>query len=210
MREIPDGHPAPSDANDVHVICGGARLIGESADALVVIDVDEHRRRQASGLGAVTDLALLDSLTGLPHQLPVAEAALGPRDRRRLVWAPAGAVDRDDAGLVRRMVPAADVRLVIVGAGPWAAFAKFAPATITLTREPDAEQLLQASFYGIGISSAGSLQGQVFLEPVAPAPSFSPSRWLFREQAYRAWLTTGSDHSVMRAASRRPATRAAG
>lgn len=60
---------------------GGAALAGGRADALVTIAEDEMRRRDAFGIGAVTDLALLDLFLSLPLGHPMAWSALTTQER---------------------------------------------------------------------------------------------------------------------------------
>jgi hypothetical protein len=189
---VSDADPA------LHSVPGGACLSDGRADAVLAVDRAEHERRRRVDLGAVLDLALLDSLASLPCGLAVPASELRARDRRRVDSAPAGVIDRSGTGVARRLAPAAEVRLVLVTAGSWptrirraASFARFAPCTIAVAGEPTPEQLLQADYFGVGISGDGASAGRCFLEPARPAPSFSPAHWLFRERAYGAWLSLG-------------------
>ena len=53
----------------------GVMLLGIRVTAYAVINVAEHRRRQAAGIGAVLQPALLDRLLDLPAGVPVIDPA---------------------------------------------------------------------------------------------------------------------------------------
>jgi hypothetical protein len=195
-----------------HLVRNAARLSDGRADALVAVHAAEHGRRQAVGLGAVLDLPLLDTLTTLPHGLPLPLDGLGERDQRRIAATPPGVIDRATTRVARLLEPALEVRSVYVSSGPWptrlrraASFSRFAPCMITLAREPTTEQLVGADFFGIGVVGIGPLLGRHFLEPSAPPPSFSAVHWLFRERAYDAWLSYAGDLPATREGLRRRA-----
>src|SRR5487761_1106000 len=69
-------------------------LLGVKVTAYVVINGTEHQRREAAGLSAVTDPALLDRLMDLPVTVPVSDP---------VIWAemtgqPPGIIERSEDG----------------------------------------------------------------------------------------------------------------
>ena len=51
-------------------------LLGIRVTAYVIINVAEHQRREAAGMAAVTDPALLDHLMDLPVATPVTDPVI--------------------------------------------------------------------------------------------------------------------------------------
>jgi hypothetical protein len=79
----------------------GVVLLGVRVTAYTSVNVAEHRRRQAAGMGAVIDPSLLDRLMDLPVAVPVNDHAL---------WAatadqPPGILERaeEEASVTRRL-----------------------------------------------------------------------------------------------------------
>lgn len=184
-----------SDLLAVQAVPASARISGFKGDAVLAIDLGEHRRRVEAGLGAITRLHLLDTLTHLPVDQLAPEHALAEHDRRRVRTAPAGMVERTSDGLVRRLQPAVEVLSIQVSSGSWwvrlrqaAALARFAPTSIVVSRPPSPEQMLQADFCGVGLVGTGPLAGEEYLAAVVSKPSVTAVGWLFREQAYERWL----------------------
>ncbi|GLY32514.1 hypothetical protein [Kineosporia sp. NBRC 101731] len=178
---------------------GAGRLNDAQGDAVLAIDLGEHRRRLSVGVGAETRLHVLDTLTHLPLGQSVPEHALADHDRRRVQSASDGLVELTVRGPVRRLQPAVEVLSVQVAAGSWwtklrqaAAFARLAPSAILVSRPPSAEQMLQADYFGIGLAGTGPLAGEEFLQAVVPKPSSTAVAWLFRERAYKEWLKYGA------------------
>ncbi len=185
-----------NDALACHTVRGAARLGTARGDAVLVIDLEEHRRRGDAGMGPVLQLHLLDTLSHLPDERPVVEHRLAEHDRRRALAAPTCLVERTAAGLLRRFRPAVEVLSIQIPSGPWAAkirqaadLARLAPTTIMLSRLPSPEQMLQADFFGIGLAGAGPLTGDEYRPAVVPRASSSAVAWLFRERAYAVWLS---------------------
>ena len=54
-------------------------LLGVRVTAYAVVNLAEHRRREAAGMAAVIDPALLDRLLDLPAGVPVIDPARGRR-----------------------------------------------------------------------------------------------------------------------------------
>ena len=66
--------PAPStslSSDGPGVLVEGVILLGVGVTACAVINIAEHRRREAAGMGAVTNPGLLDRLLDLPTGIPV-------------------------------------------------------------------------------------------------------------------------------------------
>ncbi len=183
------------------VVRGGAVLAGAVASAVVVVDRDEHGRREACGLGAVTSLPLLDALMCLPPGVAVRAVDLGDRVAGELRSAPSGCVEwlpGPELAVRRVAVPAVDINAVVVEAGRWAdglrraaAFGAVAPRVVLLDRaRVPADRLWEADAAGTGVW-AREPDGSV-REVVAPAAFVrryvKPAGWRFRERAYGAWL----------------------
>lgn len=180
------------------VVPGGARAAEARGDAVVAVNTAEHDRRAAVGLGAVTNLALLDRLLCLPLGQWVRRVDLTDRERVELRRAPDGVVEVSDTGLRRVFAPAAAVPLVIVAAGSWrsglrrtAAFAGYASRVLVLhgRHRQLGSKLWEADFFGVGVWRATATGVE---QLVAPEPwrqmYVKPAGWAFRERAYEQWL----------------------
>jgi hypothetical protein len=179
---------------------GAARAAGGTGDALVKVDVPEHRRRAVSGPLAITDLGLLDRLLNLPLGEIVRWGDLGPDDQRRLRSAPDGTVECCPAGVRRLLTPSASVPLVLVRSRSWrrglravSVFQPFAQRVLVLEdfRRDLAELTWEADVLGVGVWLQTDSGTQ---EIVSPAPwrqrYFKAAGWRFRERAYQVWLKT--------------------
>jgi hypothetical protein len=180
----------------------GVRLLGVLVTAYTVINLAEHRRRAAAGMGAVTSPALLDRLLDLPAAVPVTDPVL---------WAemadqPRGILERgeDSASVTRRLESPLTIADVVVQAASgrelravqdaslFAGFARRWMATAR-GRVPDAT-MLEAKLCGVGVVDPGH---RVLLAAEKPvALTRDGWSWLLEEKAYGRWL------------SRRPAVRA--
>src|ERR1700760_383167 len=87
-------------------------LLGVQVTAYAIINIAEHRRRAAAGLGAVTDPALLDRLMDLPTGVLVAD----PVAWEELADQPQGVISpcEDIAGITRRLQPPLTITDVVV------------------------------------------------------------------------------------------------
>ena len=56
----------------------GVMLLGVRVTAHAAVNLAEHRRREAAGMAAVIDPALLDRLLDLPAGVPVIDPVCGP------------------------------------------------------------------------------------------------------------------------------------
>ncbi|WP_175084423.1 hypothetical protein [Candidatus Frankia nodulisporulans] len=172
--------------------------LGGWAVLAAIPDPDETARRARVGLGAVTDVPLLEALLGLPHGLPVPVAGLSDRERRALDVAPAGCVEPGPDGIVRQARPPLTPALAVVPAlRGWQAglvaagrYAPFCARAIVLPRAP--RDLLaactEADFYGVGLIVGSQLEVLVAPEPYR-ASRVTARRWWFAEQVHQALIT---------------------
>jgi hypothetical protein len=167
----------------------GVMLLGVRVTASAVVDLAEHRRREAAGLAAVIDPALLDRLLDLPAGVPVIDPAW---------WAGQfpGILERDPDGVsvTRRLESPLSIAEVVVRAAAGrelravqdaSLFAGFTRRWVAADRVPDAV-LLEAKLCGVGIRDAGY---RVLLPAAKPvALTRDGWSWLLEEKVYRRWL----------------------
>lgn len=195
---ILDG-PRPASA-ERFVVPGAARVTGAVADAVVRLDIAEHERRRAAGLGDVPSLDVLDALMCVPEGVDVPVADLGPVTLSHLRRAPAGCVMWVNGGwaLRRLAVMPLSVELVIVRSTSWraairraAAFSPFATRVVLLDRLPSSWPAGSFDAVACGVGVWANHDGAV-VEYVAPEPFqlrwVKPARWRFAERAYGEWL----------------------
>ena len=84
----------PSDGPGVRV--GGVILLGVGVTASAIINIAEHRRREAAGMGAVTNPGLLDRLLDLPAGIPVTD----PVAWAEMADQPPGIAERGEDGAI--------------------------------------------------------------------------------------------------------------
>jgi hypothetical protein len=169
-------------------------LLGVRVTAYAVINVAEHRRRGAAGIGAVICPALLDRLMDLPTGIPVSDP---------VVWAemadqPGGVAERHEDGtrVTRRLEPPLTITDVVVDAtrgNPLRAvqdaslFAGFTRRWIAATsgRIPEVA-LLEAKLCGVGVVDQRGGQ----LRPAGKPHGLTRDgwSWLLEEKTYRRWL----------------------
>jgi len=170
-------------------------LLGVRVTAYVIINVAEHQRREAAGMAAVTDPALLDRLMDLPVATPVIDP---------VIWAemadqPAGIIERSEDGtsVTRRLESPLMIEDVVVDAAAGrelrgvqdaSLFAGFTRRWVAAARSriPDTT-LLEAKLCGVGI--LGSCR-RVLLPAEKPvALTMDGWSWLLQEKAYRRWVS---------------------
>jgi hypothetical protein len=172
-------------------------LLGVRVTAYAVIDVAEHRRREAAGVGAVVSPALLDRLMDLPADIAV---------RDPVAWAemanqPPGVAERDVNGacITRRLKSPLAITNVVVNAAAGkdkelravqdaSLFAGFTRRWVAAARSrvPDAA-MLEAKLCGVGIIDA---HGEVQLQAEKPVSVTRDGwSWLLEEKTYWRWLT---------------------
>jgi hypothetical protein len=170
-------------------------LLGVRVTAYAVIGIAEHQRREAAGMGAVINPALLDRLMDLPTGISVTDP---------VVWAetadqPRGVVERheDGARITRRLESPLTITDVIVDATTGkelravqdaSLFAGFMRRWIAATssRIPDAA-MLEAKLCGVGVVD----QRRGLLLPAERPEDLTRDgwSWLLEEKTYRRWLT---------------------
>jgi hypothetical protein len=179
----------------------GVRLLGVRVTAYTVINLTEHRRRAAAGMGAVTSPALLDRLLDLPAAVPVDDPVLWAETADQ----PRGILERgeDGASVTRRLESPLTVADVVVQAASGrelravqdaSLFAGFTRRWVAAARGrvPDAT-MLEAKLCGVGVLDPVH---RVLLAAEKPvALTRDGWSWLLEEKAYGRWL------------SRRPAVR---
>jgi hypothetical protein len=170
-------------------------LLGVRVTAYAAINAVEHQRRQAAGMTAVADPALLDRLLDLPLAAPVVDP---------VIWAEMagqfpGIIKRgEDSTSVRRCLePPLTIEDVVVHANAGrelgavqdaSLFAGFARRWVTAARSriPDSI-LLEAKLCGVGILDPCC---QVLLPAEKPvALTVDGWSWLLQEKVYGRWLS---------------------
>ena len=167
----------------------GVMLLGVRVTAHAVVNLAEHRRREAAGMAAVIDPALLDRLLDLPVGVPVLDPAW---------WAGQfpGILERDPDGVsvIRRLESPLSIADVVVQTAAGrelravqdaSLFAGFTRRWAAADRVPDAV-LLEAKLCGVGLLGTGR---SVVLPAERPvAQTRDGWSWLLEEKVYRRWL----------------------
>jgi len=169
-------------------------LLGTPVTAWVALNAAEHRRREAIGLGAVTDPALLDQLLNLPLGIPVDDP---------VAWAetaaqPDGVIRRrpDGRTVTRQLDSPLYIEAVVVAAAPGgdlravqdaSLFASYCHRWVAAARPAVAEAaVLEAKLCGVGLLGRS---GEVLLRAGAPVDPITDGwTWTMREKAYRRML----------------------
>jgi hypothetical protein len=169
-------------------------LLGVRVTAHVIINVAEHQRRQAAGMAAVTDPALLDRLMDLPVATPVVDP---------VIWAemadqPTGIIERSKDGMsvTRRLESPLMIEDVVVDATAGrelravqdaSLFAGFTRRWVAASRSriPDTT-LLEAKLCGVGILDSCRRALIPAEKPVAL--TMDGWSWLLQEKSYRRWI----------------------
>jgi hypothetical protein len=173
----------------------GVTLLGVPVTAYVIPNVAEHRRREAAGMGAVINPALLDRLMDLPAGIAVTDP---------VVWAemadqPPAILERGEEAvrITRRLESPLTISDVVVDAAAGQAlravqdaslFAGFTRRWVAAghARLPEAA-MLEAKLCGVGVLDQ---RGGVVLAAERPvALAVDGWTWLLEEKAYRRWLT---------------------
>jgi hypothetical protein len=170
----------------------GVMLLGIRVTAYALVNLAEHRRREAAGMAAVIDPALLNRLLDLPVGVPV----IDPTGWAEMAGQAPGILERDSDGasVTRRLESPLSIADVVVNtvAGrelravqDASLFAGFTRRWVAADRVPDAV-LLEAKLCGVGILDADH---QVLL-PAAKPVALTRDRWswLLEEKVYRRWL----------------------
>ncbi|MEV6427227.1 hypothetical protein [Nocardia sp. NPDC051463] len=170
------------------------RMLDVTAGVAYLPNVDEVARRAALGLGAVTQMDLLDALMGLPAGLPVPVGDLTDRERRIIRRAPAGVVDVSAGQCTRRVVAPVSAQFVVVASRSWkeglrsaGQFAPFCSRAMLLRSVPEDldDARVQASFFGIGICVFTSVGLRMLVDPQPYVRQrHSCGQWWFAEKLY--------------------------
>ena len=170
-------------------------LLGVRVTAYAIISIAEHQRREAAGMGAVINPALLDRLMDLPTGISVTD----PVAWAEMADQPRGVAERheDGARITRRLESPLTITDVVVDATTRqelravqdaSLFAGFTRRWIAATssRIPDAA-MLEAKLCGVGIVDAC----RRLLRPAERPEDLTRDgwSWLLEEKTYRRWLT---------------------
>jgi hypothetical protein len=170
-------------------------LLGVRVTAYAIISIAEHQRREAAGMGAVINPALLDRLLDLPTGIsvtdPVVWAEMADQSR--------GVLERDEDGarITRRLESPLTVTDVVVDATTGkelravqdaSLFAGFTRRWMAATsgRIPDAA-MLEAKLCGVGI--VDTCRGLLLPAERPDGLTRDGWSWLLEEKTYRRWLT---------------------
>jgi hypothetical protein len=188
---LPDVASSPAAATSLRAVAG-VMLLGVRVTAYAVLNVAEHRRREAAGMGAVLQPALLDRLLDQPAGVPV----IDPAGWAEMAGQPPGILERDSDGvsITRRLESPLSIADVVVQTAAGrelravqdaSLFAGFTRRWVAADRVPDA-LLLEAKLWGVGILDAGH---EVLLPAAKPvALTRDGWSWLLEEKVYRCWL----------------------
>lgn len=170
---------------------------GASMLAAFQPDDEEHRRRAALNIGAVTSTALLHGLWLLPWGVPVPVTEVPDHKRRHLDVA-SNLVDVTDAGYQRRYSPPGVVRSVAFGGSKIGRALhraiRFTPIVQRLVYSegpvrPSSANVRKAEEAGVGLLECSHGTARLLVEP-SPAEIGVPAvyRWWIAELAYASWI----------------------
>ncbi|HME65877.1 MAG TPA: hypothetical protein VKG61_13395 [Streptosporangiaceae bacterium] len=190
---LPDVASSPAAVTSLQAVAG-VMLLGVRVTAYAVINVAEHRRREATGMGAVLQPALLDRLLDQPAGVPV----IDPAGWAEMAGQAPGILERDSDGVsvTRRLESPLSIADVVVQTAAGrelravqdaSLFAGFTRRWVAAARSrvPDAA-MLEAKVCGVGILDPGR---RVLLAAEKPvALTRDGWSWLLEEKVYRRWL----------------------
>ena len=160
----------------------------------VAPDQQEHARRSAVGLGAITDRELLTALWELPAGYRVSASALPQWTLDRLHGIPAGVVEELDDSVIRAARP--PVRItgalaigrrfdrILTRVGQVSALA---PMAVVVDRAVESTHsgVLDAQLYGVGVGVARGVGVTPMLAAAPVIPTPGPFQWWVSELAYK-------------------------
>ena len=190
---LPDVASSPAAVTSLQAVAG-VMLLGVRVTAYAVINVAEHRRREAAGMGAVLQPALLDRLLDQPTGVPV----IDPAGWAEMAGQAPGILERDSDGVsvTRRLESPLSIADVVVQTAAGrelravqdaSLFAGFTRRWVAAacSRVPDTA-MLEAKVCGVGILDPGR---RVLLAAEKPvALTRDGWSWLLEEKVYRRWL----------------------
>lgn len=170
---------------------------GSAMVAWLDLDLQEHRRRQTCGAGAITSTGLLHGLWLLPTGAPVPAASL-PAEKVNRLRAAKGAVTESDAGFERLYSPPGIVRAVAFVGRRWDRIVeraiRFTPIVqryaIAVDPLSTMSPCVEAGAREWGVGAVEVADGQACQIVAASLPERGvPSvyRWWIAELAYRSW-----------------------
>jgi hypothetical protein len=175
----------------VELCVDGSRFV-----ALFDVDVAEHDRRIAAGVGAATNTGLLHALWELPQGLPISRRSISERDLGTFEGLGRGYVEGVE-DLTRVYVPAGQVTaLIVVKRDLSAAIERISllpgiywRVAAAIGLGPPSDDLLAASNRsGIGAAVVRRGEATVVAAPRAPTRGIpAVVRWWLAEIAYRNW-----------------------
>lgn len=174
---------------------------GIAATAHYRLERSEHERRRRAGLGYLHDLAALDAMLVLPEDAVIPRESVTERVQRIVARLPQAVVSQNGDSLRRLARPPVRVERVTVSVRrSWMAalhrvleFSQFAERVLLCRSSPTDEQVLEASYCGVGVALEGEDQNCWVLEPDAfVVRQHSAARWVFAERVYDLHLSTTS------------------
>jgi hypothetical protein len=183
---------------------------GTRFHAVVLLNREEIDRREAVGLGAVTDYSTLNSLATLPVDAEVPWASVDPVVAAFLDCLPAGVVSANASGVRSLLRPPLQLIALVKEASDWRSIGSIAPLgqdapTVLLLRHRPRElhraiDLAQSSGVGLGYLSGSAVFG--VLEPRS-TPRLSVRRMRLVEVVFQRWRnqTAGMPASLSQAFS---------
>lgn len=177
------------------VLVRGVRWADQRFNAVILLQRQEVLRRQAIGVGAVVDFELLDALSHLPLNEPVAWSEVDPMVAAVLDCAPSGLVARTTR-FVQSLL-AAPIHLVglFTVADHWRALQKVgmlaatAPTGVVVRHKPRELQTAKhhATRYGLGLAVLSDTACRGLVSPADPRGQSIGYRRL-QEVIYGRWL----------------------
>ena len=170
------------------------QVTGARAEALVLVNRAEARRRARYQLNAVLNPVLLDACWTIRDRALVRWEELSPHHAEALRHAPAGVLTQlHDRLRVDLLVPVEVIRIFVSG-GTWRrlvpradALRRFAPTTIRVERKVEDDDVWEALFLGVGITGPEGDTDVVAPEPASTWP-IDVSRWRLSEICWQQLL----------------------
>ncbi|HEY4963938.1 MAG TPA: hypothetical protein VIH90_04550 [Candidatus Saccharimonadales bacterium] len=169
-------------------------------DAVVQFNQEEFLRRYSHGLGAINDLTALDTLSLLPHDLPIPRRVLSEETNAAIDIFPNGLVSVDAETVARLWNPVLrlsgilstteDIEDSIENVGAFPDDSR--RGVIVMGERPDSAQLQRASKFGIGVAHANndSSSLELLLPAEATVVRLGPIYWWLLEAIFDRWIET--------------------
>ena len=167
---------------------------GTRFNAVIDPDWNEIERRDELGLGAVTDLRLLQAISTLPHGFQIAWEEIDPVTRAILDCAHQGVLCSTSMGVTTELRPPLRLVGVFCVSRHWRAIdrvgvmASTAACGVVVRHQPRGleEATHRARKFGLGLAVVKNDQHQLLVTPASrPRPSLI--RTMFLEVLYRLW-----------------------